>query len=283
MRFITAFVYLVFLICPCALCYGQVSFSSVNGERGYAAMRGSFVWHLDNGITLIPSGGYYRISDKEEDETGASGKIALEGQYEIGNSLLLFAGGSYIPRRLGFEATQYYAGGQYDLCYVCGPFKNPYIGLSAGQTFYDLTAYKDGTSYNGHFHANAPRAGVYAGSEVGKFFLQVHYDKVIKYSHRLPENIVSNWTEIPFMTAIVQGFIRDVAAAKLSYRTRWITPYAVYARYKYTTRSQDTISVAGGVSVHWNTTTFSGGVEIFEQNREENRKTYFSMAVSTEF
>ena len=283
MRVITAFVYLVLLICPCALCYGQVSFSSVNGERGYAALRGSFVMPLDNGLTLIPSGGYYRITDSEEDETGAGGKMALEGQYEIGNPLLLRAGGSYIPRRLGFEATEYYLGAQYALCYRCGVLKNPYAGLTVGQTFYDLTAYADGTSYGGHFHTSAVRTGIEAGSEVGKFFVQARYDKVIKYSHRPPENIVSNWTEIPFMTAIVQGFIRDVSAVKLSYRTRWIAPYAVYARYKYTTRSKDTISVAGGISIHWGQSTLSGGVEIFEQNREENRKTYFSMAASTEF
>ena len=283
MRFITAFVCLVLLICPCALCYGQVSFSSVNGERGYAAMRGSLVVPFDNGLTLVPSGGYYRISDSEEDETGAGGKIALEGQYEIGNPLLLRAGGSYIPRRLGFEAMEYYIGAKYALCYHCGPLKNPYVGVTAGQTFYDLTAYADGNSYNGHFHTSAPRVGVQGGSEVGKIFVQAGYDKVIKYSHRPPENIVSNWTEIPFMTAIVQGFIRDVSAVKLSYRTRWITPYAVYARYKYTTRSKNTVSVAGGLAVHWGKTTLSGGVEIFEQNREENRKTYFSMSINTEF
>ena len=172
MRLITAFVYLVLLICPCALCYGQVSFSSVNGERGYAAMRGSYVWNLDNGFILIPSGGYYRISDKEEEETGASGKAALEIQYEVNDDLKLLLGGFYIPRRLGFESEGYYTGARYNLCYRCGVFKNPYIGLNAGQTFYDLTAYTDGTVYPGHFRTFATVAGASTGSELGKFFIQ---------------------------------------------------------------------------------------------------------------
>ena len=106
---------------------------------------------------------------------------------------------------------------------------------------------------------------------------------MIKYNHKPANELVSNWTEIPFMTAIVQGYVRDVAAARISYRTRWITPYAVYARYKYLAYSDYTVSVAGGLALHIGKSTFSGGVEIFEQNREENRKTYFSLSASTEF
>lgn len=273
---------LVLLICPWVYSYGQLSFATVNGERGYAAMRGSFVWEMDNGIILRPSGGYYRISDKEE-ETGASGKAALDVLYPLNDEVTVFAGISYIPRRMGFENKGYRAGGQYNLCYHCGPFKNPYLRAFFGQTFYDLTAYSDGTSYPGHFRTVANEAAAELGSELGKFFIQAQYHKVIKYNHRPPNNIVSNWTEIPFMTAIVQGFVRDIAAARITYRTRWITPYAVYARYKYLSYSEDTVSIAGGLTLHLGKSTFSGGVEIFEQNREENRKTYFSLSASTEF
>ena len=284
MRFISALVYLVLLICPCALCYGQVSFSSVSGERGYAALRGNYVWDLDNGFILIPSGGYYRISDKEEDEeSGTTGKMALETRYEVNDDLSLLTGLEYIPRRMGFQATGYYGGVKYNLCYRCGIFKNPYIVAAGGQTFYDLTAYADGTPYGDHFYSTATQAGSEIGSELGKFFFQARYDKVIKYNHKPPENIVSNWTEIPYMTAIVQGFVRDTVAARLSFRTRFIVPYAVYARYKYMTHSHDTIALAAGVAVHWGQSTLSGGVEFFEQNQSQNRKTYFSMSASTEF
>ena len=121
MRFKTALVSLL-LLCPCALCYGQVSFSSVNGERGYAAMRGSFLWDLDNGFLLKPSGGYYRISDKEEDKTGALGKAALDVGYELNDDWLIFVGGHYIPRRLGFANYGYHVGSRYNLFYHWGPF-----------------------------------------------------------------------------------------------------------------------------------------------------------------
>ena len=283
MRFISALISLVLLICPCALCYGQVSFSSVNGERGYAAMRGNFTWDLDNGFILRPSGGYYRISDKEEDETGALGKAALDVGYELNDNWLVFIGGHYIPRRLGFANYGYRVGSRYNLFYRWGAFKNAYVQGSAGQSFYDITAYASGETYPGHFHATANAATAEIGSEVGKFFVQVRYDKVIKYKHRPPTDLAAYWTEIPFMTAIVQGFTSDIASARVAYRTRWITPYAVYARYKYLAHSDYTVSVAGGLALHIGKSTFSGGVEIFEQNREENRKTYFSLSASTEF
>lgn len=283
MRFKIALVSLVLLICPCALCYGQVSFSSVNGERGYAAMRGAVLWDLDNGFMLRPSGGYYRISDKEEDETGALGKAALDVFYSLNDNWTVFIGGHYIPRRLGFENSGYQVGSRYTLCYRCGPFKNPYIQGQAGQSFYDITAYANGDSYDGHFNSTANTAAAELGSEVGRFFIQARYDKVIKYKHRPAADLAAHWTEIPFMTAIVQGFVSDIASAQVAYRTRWITPYAVYARYKYLTHSDYTVSVAGGLALHVGKSTFSGGVEIFEQNHEENKKTYFSLSASTEF
>ena len=273
---------LVLLACPWVYSYGQLHFATVNGERGYAAMRGNFVWNLDNGFILIPSGGYYRISDKEE-ETGATGKIALDVLYEVDDQTTVFAGGSYIPRRMGFQNAGYHMGTKYNLCYHCGPFKNVYSQALFGQTFYDLTAYANGMAYPGHFKSTATLASAEVGSEVGKFFIQAIYHKVIKYNHRPPNELVSNWTEIPFMTAIVQGYVRDIAAAKLSYRTWWITPYAVYSRYQYLAYSNYTVSIAGGISLHWGKSTFSGGVEIFEQNQQENRKTYFSLSASTEF
>jgi len=283
MRFITALINLVLLFCPCALCYGQFSFSSVSGERGYAAMRGYYVWDLDNGFTLIPMGGFYRISDKEEDETGATGKAALTVKYNVTDNWAFLLTGHYIPRRLGFENMGYLIGTQYNLCYHCGVLKNPYVRIQTGQSFYDITMYANGQNYPGGFNSTATLVAVEAGSELGKFFLQTRYDKVIEYNHRPPNDIASNWTEIPFMTAIVQGFVSDIASARLAYRTDWITPYVVYARYKYLAYSTYTVSVATGLAIHLGQTALSGGVEIFEQNREEHRKTYFSLSVNMEF
>ena len=64
MCFRTALISLL-LFCPCALCYGQLRFASVGGEKGYSAMRASFEADLDNGWILTPKYGYYRMSDKE--------------------------------------------------------------------------------------------------------------------------------------------------------------------------------------------------------------------------
>lgn len=273
----------VWLVCPWVYAYGQLHVSSVNGEKGYAAMRGSYVLDLDNGFVLHPSGGYYRMSDKEEDDPGATGKAALAVEYAWNDNLTLSLDGHYVPRRLGFKAAGYGAGAQYTLCYRCGPLKYPYMRVHVGQTFYSIYAHYDGQQYPRGFSSTANTAWAEWGSEVGKFFIQARYDKVIKYSNKPPDTVRSHWTDIPFMTAVMQGFVRDIAAARVAYRTPWLTPYGVYARYKYLARSEDTISVAGGLALHVGQTTLSGGVEIFEQNQKQNRKTYFSVAASTEF
>ena len=273
----------VLLVCPWVVSYGQLHFAGVNGERGYAALRGSYRLDLDNGFILTPAVGYYRMSDKEEDEAGATTKFALSAAYEITDNLVADVVGAYIPRRLGFENWIYGAGLTYTLCYRCGPLKNPYIRAQGGQALYDITDDRTGQALPSRFKTTATAASLEAGSELGKFWFQARYDKVIKYTHKPPQGVTSNWTEIPYMTAVVQGFISDMAAARVAYRTRWISPYAVYARYKYLEYSDYTISVAGGLALHLGQATISGGVEIFEQNRQDHRKTYFFMSASTEF
>lgn len=274
---------LFLLVCPLALCYGQLSFSGVNGEKGYAALKGDFRLDLDNGFTLVPAVGYYRMSDKEEDESGATTKFAFSAEYALTDNLTLSLGASYIPLRLGFQNTAYGAGAKYTLCYRCGVFKYPYVSARLGQVRYKIDTDIHEADLPDTFKTTATAASLEAGSELGRFFFQARYDKVIKYNDRPPADVTSNWTEIPFMTAVVQGFVSDIVAARLAYRTKWITPYAVYARYKYLVNSDYTVSVAGGLALHLGPTTISGGVEVFEQNREENRKTYFSMSASTEF
>ncbi len=274
---------LVLLVCPWVYSYGQLHFAGVHGERGYAAMRGNFRWDLDNGLVLTPSGGYYRMSDSEEDEQGAMLKGALMAEYELTDFLTAVAGASYVPKNLGFQNVGYGAGLRYVLCYRCGIFKNPFVGVYAGQTRYKIDRDLHGNELENRFKTVATELSLLLGTQMGRFALQTQYDKVIKYNNKPPQDITSNWTQIPFMTAVVQGFVSDVAAVRLAYRTRWITPYAVYSRYKYLVNSDHTVSVAAGLALHLGLTTVSGGVEIFEQNREENRKTYFFMSATTEF
>ena len=116
---------LVLLVCPWVYSYGQLHFASVHGERGYAAMRGMGRLDLDNGLILTPSGGYYRMSDSEEDKNGAIAKAALLAEYELTDNFRLAAGASYIPKKLGFQNVGYGIGGRYTLCYRCGILNTP--------------------------------------------------------------------------------------------------------------------------------------------------------------
>lgn len=274
---------LVLMVCPLACCYGQLHFAAVNGDNGYAAMRGDYKLDLDNGVILRPTVGYYRMSDREEDQSGATTKFALNLQYEWSDNLLISVGAEYIPERLGFQEVAYGAGAKYTLCYHCGIFQNPYVKLNVGQARYRIDSYATGEPLGYIFRTVANATALEAGAELGRFFVQARYDKVIKYSDKPREEVASNWTEIPFMTAVVQGFVRDIAAARVAYRTKWITPYLVYSRYKYLLGSDYTVSVAGGLALTIKDTTLTGGVEIFEQNHKDQRKTYFSLSASTKF
>ena len=274
---------LILLVCPWVYSYGQLHFASVHGERGYAAMRGTGRLDLDNGLILSLSGGYYRMSDSEEDENGATVKAALLAEYELTDNFRLLAGASYIPKKLGFQNVGYGIGAQNTLCYRCGIFKRPHFGVYAGQVRYKVDSNLHGAPLVSRFKTVATGVSALAGGEMGRFLFQTRYDKVIKYNNKPPHDITSNWTEIPFMTAVVQGFVSDSLAARLAYRTRWITPYAVYARYRYLVRGDHAVAVAAGLALHVGLTTLTGGVEIFEPNRDENRKTYFSLSASTEF
>lgn len=275
---------LLLLVCPLALCYGQLSFSGVNGEQGYSALRGSYRWDTDTDLILTPSVGYYRMSDDDnEDVAGAITRYFLLGEYLLSDQWTVGAGASLIPVRLGFANVGYEGRARYTFCYRCGIFKNPYIGGRLAQTRYRIANDVDGQSLPQKFTTTQNDAAMAVGAEIGRLNLRLEYDKVISYSSTPPDNVASLWADIPFMTAVVQGFVRDVAAMRVSYKTPCVTPYAVYTRYRYTQQSEYTVSVAAGLQLNIGDVSFSGGVEIFEQNRDESRKTYFSISAEQEF
>lgn len=282
MRLFCKLAVLILLLCPCAFCYGQTSFSSITGEGGYAVMKGSIVLPLDNGTTWIAGGGYYRPSDKETDEAYSTSKASLEMRYDVGNNAQLFINGDYVPRRAGFESTHYQGGARYELCYHCGVLKNAYIQASAGQVFYDINRQSAGEG-SGPYHANSPLLSVETGAASGPFELQLRYEKLIKYTHPPHKKGLSNWTEIPFMTAIVNDFTSYAGAGKLSYHTRLISLYGIWSEYSCLPQHSHRTAWGTGLSVHWGRTLLSGGVENFEPSWHARHKSYFFVSASTSF
>ena len=283
MRFITALVNLVLLICPCALCYGQVSFSSIVGEGGYGAFKGAARWEMDNGIAFVPFVGYYRPSDSEEDEEFTMGKGGVEVRYDTGNSTAVFLWGDFVPMQIGFERISYQAGMEYQICYHCGVVKNLYMRLGVGQVFYKVTKYVDTAEYPGGFHAQTPLLTGRLGTELGPMELQFEYEKLIKYSHQPPEDIMASWTDIPLMTTVTQGYVSNVFVGKWSYHTRLVSPYVIWGTYKYVVGGRHKDTYGAGLSLHWNKVTVSGGIENIASNWEDSRQNYFSLSASTEF
>lgn len=284
MRLKTAILCLFVLICPCALCYGQLSFSGVNGERGYAAFRGAYKLDLDNGFVLTPRYGYYRMSDKEIDEAGSTSRYGLTGSYELSDSWQVLAGGFWQPQAVGYQAVGYQAGLMWEPFYRAWQFKNPVLKATSGQTRYRTYVDKMGRDLaDGSFSQIETAADAEASVEAGSWQLKAAWHKVIKYSSRQPQDVTFSWADIPFMTAVVQGFIKEAAAVRVSYKTELLTPYVSLARYRYAELSDTAAAVSAGIHLHVWEMSLSGGIEVFEPRREANRKTYFSMSADVQF
>lgn len=284
MRLKNALLSLVLLICPCAFCYGQISFLGVNGERGYSAMRSFYRADLDNGLVLTPYYEFYRQTDKEYDESGSITRYKLDASYELNDDWALTASGSWQPTAVGYSAVGYWAGAQWKPFYRWGLLKNPRLGFLAGQERYRIYVNKMGNTLAHSFHQLDTAVRAEAGTELGPWDLKASWHKVIQYKNKdFPSDVTFSWADLPYMTAVIQGFIKDAMAVRLSYPTHFITPYAVLGRYNYAERRGTALAVSAGMRVSWGRTSLSGGVEVFEPRREATRKTYFSMSAEVDF
>ena len=163
--------------------------------------------------------------------------------------------------------------------YVAG-FKNPVLLAKFGQARYRTYVNTQGKDLPyGAFRQVGTTAQVEAETDVGLFRLQGTWQKVIKYSSRVPNDVTFSWADVPYMTAVIQGFLKDAYAVRVSYPASFITPYASLVRYHYDQRRTVANAVSAGVHVQLWGVDVSGGVEVFEPRREEHRKTFFSLSM----
>ena len=272
------------LLCPCAFCYGQLTFLGVNGERGYSALRSNYVWDLDNNLILTPSYEFYRMSDDSEVErTGATYRYGLNASYDLSECWRVGAQSFWQPKAVGHQAVRYAAGFTWSPFYRYGWIKDPYLGAQLGQAHYKTWRDVGGSPLPHVYKQAETNLQLAAGAEVGPWNLKGSWQKVIQYNNRVRPDVSFSWADIPFMTAVVQGFVREAAACRVSYPTGVLDPYLVAARYQYAQTSHPAAAVGAGVRVGWEGTLFSCGIEVFEPRREEARKTFFSMSVEITF
>ncbi len=284
MQLKTAFLSFILLICPCALCYGQLSFLGVNGERGYSAMRGVYVWDLDSNWLLVPSYEFYRMSDNREvEKTGSTSRYGGRAAYDMSDNWRLYAQGFWQPSAVGYEAVSYYTGAVWRPFDLRGIIKDPFVQLQVGQARYHTWMDSRGIALPEVYKQVETNLYAEAGAEVGSWELKTAWHKVLQYSNRVRPGVSFSWADIPFMTAVVQGFLRDAWALRASYPARVITPYAAVARYQYAEANSPAVAVGAGLKITWEGTTFSGGVEVFEPRREDSRRTFFSVSAEVDF
>ena len=243
-------------------------------------MRAFYAADLDNGWVITPQYGYYRMSDKEIDEAGSTSRYGLEVRYEMADPLDLIVQGTWQPKAVGYEAVLYQAGVAWEPFYYWAGIKNPVVTVKFGQERYHSYVDVNGQDLpEGAFKQVGTSVLSQLEFDVKRFHLQAAWQKVIKYSSRVPNDITFSWAEIPYMTAVLQGYLKDCYATRLSYQTDFITPYVSLARCHYDQRLEVAGAVSAGIHVKlWNAEV-TGGVEVFEPRREDNRKTYFTLSV----
>ena len=284
MQLKTAFLSLILLICPWALCYGQLSFLGVNGERGYSAMRGTYRWDLDNNFVFTPSYEFYRMSDdKTMEETGATHRYGLKGLYDFSDAWSAYGQFYWQPKAVGSRALSGYGGMIWHPFYRTAWLKNPFLEARLGTVHYKTQVDRNGMPLSHPFDETELNLMLRTGGEVGPWDLKASWYKVLQYKDPVPPTVSFNWADIPFMTAVVQGFLQNAAAVHISYPSRLVTPFVSAVRYEYATSQRPATAVGAGLNVRYERMAFAGGVEVFEPRREENRKTFFSVLVEVDF
>ena len=282
MRFANAFLCLILWICPCALCYGQVHFSSVHGERGYSALRGSVTWDLGADVLFSPLVGYYRMSDTEQDEKGSTSRYGAQVVYDWKDWLQWIATLRWQPKAIGYQAVLYDTSLQWFPFYYWHGIKQPFVRLGIGQGRYRSLVNTEGERLPRTFREVDTSVQAEGGAQYHRWNLKAQWQKVLKYSEPVPTGISFSWAEIPYLAAVMQGFVKEATALRVSYGTSVVTPYMGLVRYRYVQSHTDAFAVLAGLNVHLWGASFLGGIEVFEPRREENRKTFFSLSVEAE-
>lgn len=284
MQLKTALLSFALLVCPFACCNGQVSFLGVNGERGYSAMRASYVWDLDNNFIFTPSYEFYRQSDAPDvEETGATYRYGLRGSYDFSDAWRGYLQGFFLPEAVGNRGVSYFVGGNFHPFYRSGIIKDPFVDVRIGQARTRTRVDSSGAWLEEPYKQRETNVRVETGADVGPWNLKAAWHKVIQYSNPVRPGISFSWADIPYMTAVVQGFLRSATALHVSYPTYLLTPYASAVRYEYAETGRPAIAVNAGLKLKQGPFSFSGGIEVFEPRREETRKTFFSMSVEVDF
>ncbi|MCQ2410701.1 MAG: hypothetical protein MJ053_04255, partial [Elusimicrobiaceae bacterium] len=173
MQLKTAFLSFILLICPCAFCYGQISFLGVNGERGYSAMRAAYAWDLDNNFIFTPSYEFYRQSDEPDvEKTGSTYRYGLKSSYDFFDAWQVYTHAFWQPMAVGNQAASYYAATVWQPFYRWGIMKDPFVEFRLGQTHYKTRVDRDGAALPSAFKQTDTSMSVRGGSEIGPWNLK---------------------------------------------------------------------------------------------------------------
>ena len=214
MRLKTALISGILILCPFALCYGQISFATVSGKNGYSAMRGSYRWEEDNGLIWIPRFGYFRFFDNA-DFDGSYFRAGLDLSYDLNDDWSLQIGGFLQPPNQGEQAYGYKAGATWQPFYYWNGLKNPFVRGAVFQTRHRIENHLNSdVAANQMFKEVETGTEVEVGTDFFKWGFKAQWNKVLKYNNKQGPFVDSAWAEVPFLTAVIKGlFVRHMPRA----------------------------------------------------------------------
>lgn len=283
MRLKTALISLILIVCPFALCYGQFSFATVSGKNGYSAMRGSYRWEEDNGLIWTPKFSYFRFFDNP-DFDGSYFRAGLDLSYDLNDDWRVQADGFVQPRNQGEQAYGYKAGATWNPFYYWNGLKKPFIRGALFQVRHRIENHASQLPPGGEiFRETETGTEVEVGTDLFNWRFKAQWNKVLKYSNKQRPFVDSAWADVPYLTAVIQGFIREAYAARVRYRTDFIEPYASWVQYRFVESGDWSQALQTGLRLTLWETFLLGGVEIFEPTRDDRRKLFFMLSIEAEF
>lgn len=268
---------LLLLICPIAVCLGQISVSGVTGSDGYSVLRSSLqtdVFFIP-GLSITPGYSVYQrdeMKSMSEYSLGANFDLPIIDLVEVG------ASGGYIPRANDYSSYFYDINASVNaetLFFRLLPTDELRVGGGVKKTFHSF--------YDPSYKVDETDVYGFISQQTGGFDSSVNFTKAISYSKDL-NNTVPPWMDVKNFTAVYSGYLDYSLGLNAGYTYKFIRPYASYNFLKTKNTDFSTDNARAGIILKVFVIDFNAAVEWFNFTRNTaERKSFFSLSAGMKF
>lgn len=268
---------LLLLICPLAICLGQVSVSGVTGSDGYSVLRSSLQTDVlfIPGLSITPGYSVYQrngMKSMSQYSLGANFNVPIIDILEVG------ASGGYIPRANDYSSYFYDINASVNaetLFFRLLPTDELRVGGGVKNTYHSF--------YDPSYKIDETDAYGFISQQTGGFDTSVNFTKAISYSKDL-NGTNPPWMDVKNFTAVYSGYLDYSLGVNAGYTYKFIRPYASYNFLKTKNTDFSTDNARAGVIIKVLVVDFNAAVEWFNFTRNTaERKSFFSLTAGVKF